>query len=132
MSYSNNPNSLVAGSGIAITPTSGTGANAVEISALGSSIVTVRNAVATPVTVVDTDQVVSIQVPGSVAVQVNLPVGVIGRVFDIKDGLGLASVVDPITISPAAGTIDGAASATIDVSYGSITLVYNGTEWLII
>jgi len=132
MSYTNNPRSILAGAGIAITPTTGTGAEVVTISTSGVQTVAVRIAVATPVTVVNTDDLVSVQVPGPVAVAVNLPAGVTGRQFTIKDGLGLAAPATPITITPAAGTIDGAATATINAPYGSLTLVYTGVEWQLI
>lgn len=132
MSYANNPTSIIAGQGIAVTPTVGTGANTITISASGPDILNVRIAVATPDVILATDEVVSIEVPGPVAVAVSLPVGITGRVFNIKDGLGLASPATPITITPAAGTIDGAATATINVPYGALTLVYSGTQWLII
>ena len=91
-----------------------------------------RIATATPDAVLVTDDVVSIEVPGPVAVAVSLPVGVTGQVFNIKDGLGLASGATPITITPAAGTIDGAATAVINSPYGSLTLVYSGVEWKIL
>jgi hypothetical protein len=132
MSYTNNPRSILAGTGITVTPATGTGAEVVTISASGTTTVAIRNAVATPVTVVVADDVVSIQVPGPVAVAVNLPAGVLGQQFTIKDGLGLASPATPITITPAAGTIDGAATAVINAPYGSLTFVYNGTQWLIL
>ena len=130
MSYTNNPTSILAGAGITVTPTTGTGANTITISTAGPEILGVRIAVATPVTVVAaTDEVVSVEVPGPVAVAVNLPAGVTGQTFYIKDGLGLAAVATPITITPAAGTVDGAATATINAPYGALTLVYSGTEW---
>jgi hypothetical protein len=133
MSYTNNPTSILAGAGITVTPTTGTGANTITISTAGPEILGVRIAVATPVTVVAaTDEVVSVEVPGPVAVAVNLPAGVTGQVFYIKDGLGLAAVATPITITPAAGTIDGAATATINAPYGALTLVYSGVEWKIL
>ena len=133
MSYTNNPTSILAGTGITVTPTIGTGANTITISTGGPEILNVRVAVATPITVVAaTDEVVSVEVPGPVAVAVNLPAGVTGQVFYIKDGLGLATPATPITITPAAGTIDGAATATVNAPYGSLTLVYSGTQWLIL
>lgn len=132
MSYTNNPTSILAGSGITITPTTGTGANTITISALGTQVVAVRTAITTPVTITTGDEVVSVEVPGPVAVAVDLPLGVTGQVFNIKDGLGLASPATPITITPAAGTIDGSATATIDAPYGSLTLVFAGTEWKIL
>lgn len=132
MSYTNNPTSILAGTGIVVTPTTGTGANSITISASGIQVVAIRNAIVSPVVVNGTDDVVSIQVPGGVAVAVTLPVGTLGRQITIKDGLGLATILLPITITPTAGTIDGAIAATITAAYGSVTAVYNGTQWLII
>lgn len=132
MSYTNNPTSILAGSGIVVTPVTGTGANTITISATGPDLLAVRIAVATPDTVLVTDEVVSYEVPGPVAVAVTLPAGVTGQVFYLKDGLGLASVATPITITPTAGTIDGAATAVINAPYGSLTVVYSGAEWKIL
>ena len=132
MSYTNNPTSILAGTGITVTPTVGTGANTITISASGTQTLAIRNAIVTPIAVVATDDVVSVQVPGPVAAAVNLPAGVLGATYTIKDGLGLAAVATPITITPLAGTIDGAVTATINAPYGSLTLVYNGTQWLIL
>lgn len=132
MSYTNLPTGILAGTGITVTPTTGTGSNTITVSASGLFTSAIRNAVATPITINGTDEVVSVQVPGPVAVAVTLPIGVTGRTYVVKDGLGLAAPATAITITPAAGTIDGAATATIDVPYGSITLIYNGTQWLIL
>jgi hypothetical protein len=133
MSYTNNPTSILAGAGITVAPTTGTGANTITISASGLVTLAIRNAIVTPVVVsAATDDVVSIQVPGPVAVAVTLPAGVLGQSFTIKDGLGLAAPATPITITPTAGTVDGAATATIDAPFGSLTFVYNGTQWLIL
>lgn len=132
MSYTNNPTSILAGTGILITPTTGTGANTITISSSGSQILAVRTAVATPVTVTTADDVVSIEVPGPVAVAVTLPAGVTGQVFNIKDGLGLAAPATPITITPTASTIDGSATAVINAPYGSLAFVFSGTEWKIL
>ena len=132
MSYNNNSLSVIAGSGVTVIPTTNTGATSITVSAAGPDILTVRIAVATPDAVLVTDEVVSVEVPGPVAVAVTLPAGVTGQVFYIKDGLGLAAPATPITITPAAGTIDGAATATIDAPYGSLTLVYSGVEWKIL
>ena len=133
MSYANNSLSIAAGAGITVTPTTATGATTITISTAGPEILGVRIAVATPIAVVAaTDEVVSIEVPGPVAVAVTLPAGVTGQVFYLKDGLGLAAPATPVTITPAAGTIDGAATATIDAPYGALTLVYSGVEWKIL
>jgi hypothetical protein len=134
MSYTNNPTSILAGAGITIAPITGTGANTITISASGVQALAVRVAVATPVVVsAVTDEVVSVQVPGPVAVAVTLPAGVLGQVFTIKDGLGLAAPSTPITITPTgADTIDGAATATINAPFGSLTLVFDGAQWILI
>lgn len=132
MSYTNNPTSILAGAGITVAPITGTGANTITISATGPDLLTVRTAVATPDAVLATDEVVNYEVPGPVAIAVTLPVGVTGQVFYLKDGSGLAAPATPITITPTADTIDGAATAIIDVPYGALTLVYSGTEWKIL
>mgnify|MGYP000857971539 FL=1 len=133
MSYTNNPTSILAGAGITVAPTTGTGANTITISSSGVQAVAVRIAVATPITVSGTtDDVVAVQVPGPVAVAVNLPAGVTGKQITIKDGLGLAAPATPITITPAAGTIDGAATATINAPFGSLTLVFDGAQWILV
>ena len=133
MSYISNPTSILAGTGITISPTVGVGANEITITASGIPVVAVRIAVATPVVVsAVTDDVIAVQVPGPVAVAVTLPAGAAGQTFTIKDGLGLASGATPITITPAAGTIDGAATAVINAPFGSLTLVYDGVQWIIV
>jgi len=134
MSYTNNPTSILAGAGITVTPTTGTGAQVVTISSSGITPLAVRVAVATPITVsATTDEVISVQVPGPVAVAANLPAGVLGQVFTIKDGLGLAAPATPITITPnGADTIDGAVSATINAPFGSLTLVFDGAQWILV
>ena len=69
---------------------------------------------------------VDVAAPASVI----LPASPLGTVFVIKDIDGDAAT-NPITIT-ASTTIDGAASATINSPYGSITLIFNGTEWNIV
>lgn len=79
-------------------------------------------------TVSATDFTVIINKTSGAATTVNLPVGVTGTVYRIKDGKGDASA-NNITVAPAAGNIDGAATYVINTNYGSIDLVYNGTIW---
>lgn len=133
MSYSNNPNSIVAGSGITVTPTTGTGANKITISTSGTVVNAVRIATVSPVVVTNADDVVSVQLLVTGPAAVTLPVGVAGRTFTIKDGLG-ASAVNAITITPAGvQTIDLAATATINSNFGAVTLVFDGvSNWLIV
>lgn len=132
MSYSNNPNSLQAGVGITISPTSGTGANTVTITANGLAAEPVRIATVTPDTVTVTDSVVSYQLAAPGPVAVNLPAGVTGQVFYLKDGTGDAAT-NNITITPnGAETIDDASVAVISTNYGALTLIYTGAKWEII
>lgn len=131
MSYTNNPRSILAGTGITVTPTTGTGAETVTITANGLALEPVRIATTSPDTVTNADAIVvyELLVPGPVAV--TLPVGTTGHIFYLKDGTGDAST-NPITITPTAGTIDGALTATINSDFGALTLVWNGTQWNIL
>jgi hypothetical protein len=84
----------------------------------------------TPFTPALTDYVIDVNVAGPSSVV--LPVSPTGTVFIVKDISGLA-LTNPITVTDVGGaTFDGAASASIDTNYGSITLVFNGTEWNIV
>jgi len=49
----------------------------------------------------------------------------------IKDNVGSAAT-NNITITPSGKNVDGAASTTINIAYGSATIIYNGTQWIII
>lgn len=132
MSYTNNPRSILAGTGIVVTPTTGTGAETVTISANGLALEPLRIATVSPDTVTTSDAIVvyELALPGAIAV--TLPaVPNIGQLFYLKDGTGDAAT-NPITITPTLGTIDGAVSATINTNYGALTLTWNGTEWNIL
>lgn len=67
-------------------------------------------------------------VPFSVALPAN---PVTGKFYIIKDVTGTAAI-DNITVTAVGHTIDGAASAVINTSFGSITLLFDGVEWSII
>lgn len=49
----------------------------------------------------------------------------------IKDNVGSAAA-NNITVTPSGKNIDGAASYVININYGSITIIYNGTQWNIV
>ena len=104
MSYTNNTRSIIAGTGIVLAPTTGTGANTVTITANGLALEPVRIALVSPDTVLATDSIVSYQLTVAGAVAVALPAGVTGTVYYLKDGTGDAAT-NPITITPAAGVI---------------------------
>lgn len=81
------------------------------------------------VTVAVTDQVVVVNKTTGAATTVNLPAAPrTGQQFKIKDGKGDAAT-NNITITPAAGNIDGAATKVISTNYGAATVVYNGSQW---
>lgn len=63
-------------------------------------------------------------------VTITLPVGITGKVYVIKDCSGNANT-NPITIQGTAQNVD-AGTATINVPFGSITVVFNGIDWSII
>ncbi len=78
------------------------------------------------------DEVVVINKTAGAATAVALPATPsTGRVYTIKDGKGDAAA-NNITISPAAGNIDGAATLVIAANYGSASLIYNGTQWNVV
>jgi hypothetical protein len=65
-------------------------------------------------------------------VTITLPTGILGTVYIVKDCFGDAAN-NPITIQVTGGqTIDGSATATINANYGSITLIFEGTDWSIV
>ena len=55
----------------------------------------------------------------------------IGKVYIIKDTSGQAFTSN-ITVSAPGTTIDGQPSYLLNTDYGSITLVFNGTEWSVV
>lgn len=52
----------------------------------------------------------------------------LGQQLTIKDEGGLA-LVNNITITPASGTVDGAASIVINTNYGKANVIFDGTNW---
>lgn len=61
-----------------------------------------------------------------------LPVSPTGTVFIVKDISGAAGT-NTITVSATGGVlIDGSATALINTNYGSLTFIFNGTEWDIV
>lgn len=84
------------------------------------------------VTVSSTDHVVVVNKTTGAATAVALPASpATGREIIIKDGKGDAGT-NNITITPAAGNIDGGATTVIATNYRSLTLIYNGAEWSLI
>lgn len=83
-----------------------------------------------PYTTLTTDYVVLVDT--SAARTINLvATPVTGTTYRIKDNVGTAAAFN-ITITPAAGTIDGAASYVISSNWGSVDVIYQGTSWRVL
>lgn len=84
-------------------------------------------------TTADRNKVVVINKTVGAATTVNFPSSpTAGDTYTTKDGKGDA-VTNNITLNPdGATTIDGSATYIINENYGSITAIFNGTEWNII
>lgn len=83
-----------------------------------------------PYTTLTTDFVILVDT--SVARTINLiATPVTGTTYRIKDNVGTAATFN-ITITPAAGTIDGAASLVVNSNWGSVDVCYNGTSWRVL
>jgi Collagen triple helix repeat (20 copies) len=86
-----------------------------------------------PVTLIDSDTYTAnsteyfLGVIYAGATSITLPASTSGKTFVVKDVNGTANT-NPITVS---GPIDNQPSYTLNVPYGSITLVYTGTTWSI-
>lgn len=83
------------------------------------------------VTVTAADYLVVVNKTSGASTIVNLPAGVTNTVFIIKDGKGDAAS-NNITLTPAAGNIDGSGTYVLNTNFSSATIVYNGTQWNII
>lgn len=93
-------------------------------------VVAVTTPGAYPYTTLSTDYVILVD---SSAARTITPMAspTTGQVYVIKDNAGSAAT-NAITITPSGKNIDGLASRTINSNYGSVTIVYNGTQWNII
>ena len=80
-------------------------------------------------TALSTDYFLCVTHAGQVII--TLPTGIIGTVYIIKDCNGNASVATPIIIQGTGQNVD-IGTAVINTSFGSITVIFNGTEWSIV
>lgn len=64
-------------------------------------------------------------------VTITLPTGILGTVYIIKDCSGDADT-NNITIVGTGGQLVDGSTATINSPYGSISLIYNGSDWSIV
>lgn len=93
---------------------------------VSTRVVTAAGAVA----VTASDYYVGINKTVGAATTVNLPAGVTGMQFIIKDEKGDAAT-NNITITPTAGNIDNAVTFVMSTNNQSATVVYNGTQWTV-
>jgi len=94
----------------------------------GGLVVPVTVANTSPYNALSTDYDIAVTANAVVPASVILPVSPTGTVFIVKDAAG-AAATNPITVTATASTIDGAANAVINTNYGSLTFIFNGTEW---
>lgn len=81
------------------------------------------------VTVLKTDGIIVIAKTVGGATAVVLPSSpVAGEYHTIKDGKGDAAT-NPITITPAAGFIDGQASLVMNIGWESVNVEFDGVQW---
>jgi hypothetical protein len=64
-------------------------------------------------------------------VTITLPTGILGTVYIIKDCSGDAAT-NPITIQGTGGELVDGSVGTVNTPYGSVSLIFNGTEWSIV
>lgn len=64
-------------------------------------------------------------------VVITLPTGITGTVYIIKDCDGNASPTTPIIVQGTGQNVD-IGTATIDTSFGSISVIFNGEAWSIV
>ena len=81
-------------------------------------------------TVLGSDEVVFATSSAARAIALNASPST-GQTVTIKDLTGTAGT-NNITITPAAGNIDGSGTYVITANYGSVTLVYSGSQWFVI
>lgn len=110
---------------------SGSGAGSfIGLTSTGSLILqTVVVTTGATYSVLSTDYVVVINKGTGSATGVTLPSSpAIGRTLVIKDGKGDANT-NNITLTPAAGNIDGTTTKVINTAFGVLRICYNGTQW---
>jgi len=119
---------ITAGTGISVTP----GANTITISATGTTTLTYTpvNHAASPYTVLAADDYIGADVTAGV-ITILLPnAPVTGRVYIVKDKVGLAAVSN-ITVTTVGGAvlIDGSTSFVINSAYQAAEFIFNGTSY---
>lgn len=113
-----------------VTNTTGTNASWVLTGDLTENIRVVTAAGA--VTLAQNDFIVEVNKATGAATTVNLPsTPIVGKIYAIKDGKGDAGT-NNITLTPAAGNIDGAATYVMNTNYQATKIYYSGSEWRVV
>ncbi len=86
---------------------------------------------ATPYTILSSDRFLLVDT-SSLTITVNLPTTpILGDTYTIKDSTGSAATRN-ITVSGNGTNIEGAASQPINTNFGRISVIYNGTQWVML
>ena len=93
------------------------------------SPVTVTQVTTPTYTALATDYFLCVDVAAPVTI--TLPTGILGTVYVIKDCDGDATT-NNITIQGTGGQLVDGSTGVINTPYGSISLIFNGTEWSIV
>ena len=93
------------------------------------SPVAVTNVATAAYTALSTDYFLCVLTNGLVTI--TLPTGILGTVYIIKDCFGDAAN-NPITVQGTGGQLVDGSTATINTNFGSITVIFDGTEWSIV
>ena len=93
------------------------------------SPVSVTDVTTATYTALPTDYMLCVLTNGPVTI--TLPTGILGTVYIVKDCFGDADN-NPITIQGTGGELVDGSTATINSSFGSIQLIFNGSEWSVV
>jgi hypothetical protein len=93
------------------------------------SPVAVTDVTSATYTALPTDYMLCVLTNGPVTI--TLPTGILGTVYIVKDCFGDANN-NPITIQGTGGQLVDGSTGTVNVPYGSISLIFNGTDWSIV
>lgn len=105
-----------------------TGVTSTEALVKKTRVVTAAGAV----TVSATDNIIVLNKTVGAATVVNLPATpATGREIIIKDGKADA-LTNNITVTPAAGNIDGSSTFVMNLNRQAVSLIYSGSEWVIV
>ena len=113
-----------------VAPITHTDSNINVVSGGNPSPVKVTNVTTETYDILPTDYFLCVDT-ATFAVTLTLPTGKLGVVYIIKDCSGDAGI-NSITIIGSGGQVVDGSSATINSPYGSISVIFNGSEWSVV